>query len=272
MTRPNPCPTGRHAFWRTPRRGALAVLALLALTACREDLYTGLDEGQANELVAVLAASDIAAWRERDKKGVYAVRVDGPDVAQAIGILQARGLPREKFQALGDVFTAEGIVGTPFEQQARFNHAMNQELSGMITSISGIKSARVLVTAPPVQRYQREAPRATASVVVHHGPDFATTRYASTIKSIVSHSMPDLEYEDVAVAFFPVGGPVVVETAAATPAAVPRSDDSRSARAFMVSLWHDDTLRLGGGLLLVVSLGLLVLGLRQAGPRRGDPS
>ena len=193
----------------TSRIRGLAVAAALcvALAGCKEELYSDLDEAQANEMVAVLAAGGIEAGRSRDKDSVYAVLVEGSDVAAATTVLRADGLPRARFQSLGDVFSADGLVGSPFEQQARFLHAMNQELSHSVSSIHGIREARVLVTAPPQGRYEREAPPASASVVIQHEPGFDAAAHVSTIKTIVAHSLPNLDYDDVAVALFAAPGP-----------------------------------------------------------------
>ena len=182
--------------------------------------FAEVDENQANEMVAVLATAGVSSSRSADKKGIYALSVDGQDVAGAITILKNAGYPREQFQSLGDVFSADGIIGTPFEQHARFIHAMNQELSQTITSIAGVRSARVFVTAPPKGRYDRTPPRASASVTVHHETDFDASKNLSMIKQIIAYSLTNLDYDDVAVALFPAGGPkiAVVSEASVTPA------------------------------------------------------
>ena len=201
-------------------RIAAALALCAALAGCEKELYSELDEAQANEMVSVLAASGIAAGRERDQDNVYAVTVKGADVAAAVTLLRAEGLPRARFESLGDVFASGGIVGSPFEQQARFVHAMNQELSNSVTSIHGVRSARVLVTAPPKDRYARESPPASASVVIHHEAAFDAEAHVSTIKTMVAHSLPNLEYDAVAVALFPAEGPEA-RPAAARPALPP---------------------------------------------------
>lgn len=195
------------------RRIVAAAALCLALAGCKEELYSELDEAQANEMVSVLAASGIAAGRERDDD-VYAVLVEEADVAAAVTLLRTEGLPRARFQSLGDVFSSEGIVGSPFEQQARFIHAMNQELSNSVTSIHGVRSARVLITAPPKDRYARESPAASASVVIHHETNFDADAHVSTIKTMIAHSVPNLEYDAVAVALFPAAGPEFEPTTA----------------------------------------------------------
>lgn len=194
---------------RTSRLGIAASLCL-TLAACKEDVYSNLAEREANEMVAVLSAAGIAPSRRRDKDGAYALRVEAADVPAAITLLREAGYPRETFQTLGEVFNAEGVFGTPFEQHARYIHAMNQELSSTITAIDGIRSANVLVTAPPRGRFDREAPRATASVAIHYENGEDIRPDLSSIKMLVAHALPNLDYDDVAVALFEAGGPIVM--------------------------------------------------------------
>jgi type III secretion protein J len=194
----------RKTVW-TP----LLLVAALLLSACKEDLYTALPEREANEMVAVLAAQGIVSSRERDQDGAYALRVEAADVPAAITVLRDQGYPREAFQTLGDVFNTDGAFSTPFEQHSRYLHAMNQELSATITAIDGIRSARVLVTAPQRERFDREPPRATAAVAIHYEAGQDIRAMLPQIKTLIAHALPNLDYDDVAVALFEAGGPAV---------------------------------------------------------------
>ncbi|MEM7526940.1 MAG: type III secretion inner membrane ring lipoprotein SctJ [Pseudomonadota bacterium] len=187
----------------------LALVLLVA--ACKQDVYSGLDEHQVNEMVAVLASHGIEARRDRDKDGTFVLQVSDAEVAPAITLLREAGLPRVTFETLGEVFSAGGVFGTPFEQHARYVHAMNQELSATITAIDGIRFAKVLVTAPQKGRFDQEAPPATASVAIHYERGRDVRSQLSSIKMLVAHALPNLDYDDVAVAIFEAGGPVVAE-------------------------------------------------------------
>ena len=191
------------------KRSLVIGACCLALAGCKEVLFSDLDEVEANEMVAILAASGVEAKRERDKDNAYSLLIAADDVASATTILRNQGYPKPKFQSLGDVFSAEGIVGTPFEQHARYIYAMNEELSRTVTSISGVRSAYVLVTAPPKERYQREAPAASASVTINHDPGFDAERLVPKIKTVIAHALPNLDYDNVAIALFPAAGPQI---------------------------------------------------------------
>lgn len=194
------------------RRGLLSMLLVLVLgltSGCKEVLYSDLAEREANEMVALLASSGIHAGRERDKKGIYAISVESVDIPAAVMLLKAANLPSEKFLDFADIFSAEGIVSTPFEQQALYIHALNQELSHTLTNLKDIRSARVLITSPPKGRYDREPPKATASVTLEHEQSASLVARVGVIKSIVAHSVPNLDHDDVVVALFPADGPVL---------------------------------------------------------------
>jgi type III secretion protein J len=168
-------------------------------------------------MLAVLASVGIESSRARDKNDNYDLLVDTVDIATSITVLKNSGYPKEQFETLGDVFSASGIVGTPFEQHARFIHAMNQELASAITTISGVRTARVLINSPTQGRYDRSMPAAGASVTIHHEADFEPSHATAMIKQIVSSSVSNLEYDDVAVAFFAAGGPQIKASVDAVP-------------------------------------------------------
>ncbi len=190
-----------------------ALSMCVLLIGCKETLYSNLNEREANEMLAVLASVGIESSRARDKNDNYDLLVDTVDIATSVTVLKNSGYPKEQFETLGDVFSASGIVGTPFEQHARFIHAMNQELASAITTISGVRTARVLINAPTQGRYDRSMPAAGASVTIHHEVDFEPSHATALIKQIVSSSVSNLEYDDVAVAFFAAGGPQIKDSA-----------------------------------------------------------
>lgn len=181
----------------------ICVVLAICVAGCKETLYSSLSELEANEMVSVLAAADVESKRVRGKDGVYELQVHGDDIAIATVLLKAAGLPKQKFQSLGDVFSSSGIIGTPFEQQARYIFAMNQELSRTTSEIDGVESARVIVNAPLVDRYNRNSTSSTASVTIHYEAGFDTQSSIIKIKQIVAHSVPNLDYDDVSVVFFP---------------------------------------------------------------------
>ncbi len=174
---------------------------------CKETLYSGLNEREANEIVAVLDISEVSAQREQDKDGLYSVLVDAELVAIATRILMSEGLPREQFESLGQVFTSDGISATPFDQRARYIHALNQELSRTVSELGGVRAARVFVTLPEEDSLSRQTAPAKASVSVTFYEGDLARSFISNVKLLISHSVSNLKYEDVAVVLFPMAPP-----------------------------------------------------------------
>jgi len=190
----------------------LLPLIFVLLAGCKETLYSNLQEVDANEMVSVLEASGISASRSRDKKGIYEVLVDADQVAVAVSILRNEGLPRESFKNIGDIFSTDGVVTTPFAEKARFIYALNEELSATISAIKGVKGARVFITmSSPESRFSREIIPSRASVTIQYEKGFVKNLFVPSIKTLVSHSVPNLEYDGVVVVLFPAGGSVATQ-------------------------------------------------------------
>lgn len=180
--------------------------AFVALAGCKEVLYSNLDETEANQMVAVLQAADIDADRSKDADGVYAILVEKTQIGASVLLLQNEGLPRKKFTSLGEIFADTGIVGTPFEERARFMHALNQELADTISAIDGVREARVHIVLPETARFDREGKSASAAVAVYYRNAFDAQTIVPTIKTMMAHSVPELKYDDVAISLFAAGG------------------------------------------------------------------
>jgi type III secretion protein J len=187
--------------------GVLLFAVVFFVSGCKEVLYSDLSEREANEMVAVLDTGGISAGRERSKDGIYNITVDEALVASAVKLLQAAGFPKHKFQSLGDVFAGDELVGSPFNERARFMHALNEELSRTIGEIVGVRSARVQVMVPSQDKYDPAPKIATASVAVMYDERRDLSPVVPVIKTLVAHSVPNLSYDDVAVALFPVTVP-----------------------------------------------------------------
>lgn len=188
------------------------LLLLTALTACDEPLYSDLSEGDANDMIAVLTAAEIKASRTKDKDGQYTVEVAEHDIGAAVTILKSHSLPRERFSSLGEVFDASGLIGTPFEERARYMYALSQELSETIAGINGIDSARVHVVLPKEDRFAKKAADASASIAIYTREGFDLTAHATTIKQLVAFGVPNLSYDNVVLARFKTGGVSIVRT------------------------------------------------------------
>ncbi|MEM7642061.1 MAG: type III secretion inner membrane ring lipoprotein SctJ [Pseudomonadota bacterium] len=182
----------------------VAAALCLALTGCKTDLYSGLGEREANEIVAVLQLAGIDADRKMVAAGEVTVMVPKAHFAAAVETLNAEGYPRQTFQNLGDVFEGNGFVVSQMEERARFIFALSEELSRTISEIDGVLSARVHVVLPTEDPLSRRSEPSSASVVIRHAADAATRELQPEIKVMVANSIEGLDYDSVSVVFIPV--------------------------------------------------------------------
>lgn len=189
---------------RIRRRMALSATLILALTACKTDLYTGLSERDANEILSVLIQSGLDAQRIEVQPGQITVKVEDAQFAQAVDVLRAQGLPRRDFVNLGDVFQGNGFVVSEMEERARFVYAMSEELSRTITQIDGVISARTHVVLPTTKPLSRDTTPSSASVFIRHAGWLEPASLVPQIKSLVANSIEELAYENVSVVLLPV--------------------------------------------------------------------
>lgn len=226
-------------------RMAFVVVGLMALQACSSELYTGLDQREANEIVAALLRSGIPAERVAGTDGTMTVTVTEKRFAQAMAVLDQAGLPREKFQTLGEVFKRDGLVSSPTEERAAMLFGLSQELSQTVSEIDGVLSARVHVVLPENDPLRQNLTPSSASVFIRHRDDTLMSELVPQVKMLVSNGISGLTYDKVSVTLVPV-----------PPAANVSTDDPQFVNVF--GLWvHPDSASMLTW--LIVGLGALVV-------------
>ena len=187
-------------FFARTLRLALAAVVLSALAACGSNvtLYSSASEGEANELLSVLLDAGIHAEKVSGKEGV-AVSVDGSQVARALDILRSRGLPRERFDGMGQIFRKEGLVSSPLEERARYIYALSQELTNTLSQMDGVLAARVHVVLPERGEIGEAATPSTAAVFIKHRVGYSFDALKPQIRQLVTHSIPGLTEDRVSI-------------------------------------------------------------------------
>lgn len=179
----------------------LAALALpFALAGCGEqDIYSKLTEGEANEIVAALGQADIASSKREAGKEGWSVAVGEDQFARAVDVLRAKGLPRDKYASLGQVFEKKGFVSSPIEERARLNYGLSQELSHTVSEIDGVVEARVHLAIPEADPLSDKIKPSSAAVFVKYQPGFDLRGETGAIKALVTNSVEGLSYDRVSV-------------------------------------------------------------------------
>ena len=204
----------------TARAGRIVagLAALLLLAGCGEEaLYSNLDEREVNEMVAVLGRAGLPATKRGDATGGFSVATSPGAFADAVTVLQRNGLPRERYETIGDVFANEGFVSSPLEERARLNFALSQEIAHTISSIDGVVMARVHLAVPQRDELGDEVEPASASVFVKHRRSVDLAGDVASIKALVVDGIENLSYDDVTVALFPTSADEVPVRDAASP-------------------------------------------------------
>lgn len=179
---------------------------LFFLLGCKQVLYSGISERQANEMVALLHANSISVSRERDKDGIYSILVKENSVGSATMLLSSAGMPRETFKAFDDIFPGNSIVTTPFEERARHTFMMSQELGQTINEIRGVVSARIHLALPQDTGSFESNSRPRAAAAIYYNSNFDQANAVPRIKNLVSFSVPNLEYENISIGLFEANG------------------------------------------------------------------
>ncbi len=174
-------------------KAALFISIIVLLTGCKSvvDLHTNLSESDANEVVAALVSKGIGAKKISLKDG-FSVQIDEADMARAVNLLSARGLPRRQKTSMGEIFKKEGVISTPLEERARYIYALSQELEFTLNEMDGVIAARVHVVLP-----ERIAPGepinpSSAAVFIKHEKDYDPDIYSSRVKLLIASSIPGL--------------------------------------------------------------------------------
>jgi type III secretion protein J len=181
----------------------LILVLLFLLSGCKTELYSGLPENEANEMLSVLLTANISAEKLPGKKGVVDLKVERSQISAAIQVLKAHGFPKREYATLGQVFKKEGLISSPLEERARYIHAVSEELSETISRIDGVLSTRVHVVLPEVSQAGSKLNPSSASVFVKHDEDVELNAYIPKIKLLVNNSIEGLDYEKITVVLFP---------------------------------------------------------------------
>jgi type III secretion protein J len=189
------------------RRLSLGLVCVLTswLTACggQVELLSTIPEADANEVIAALINSQVRASKVPGKEGMVGVRVPQEQAAQAVDILRERGLPREHFNGMGQVFRKDGLISSPIEERARYLNALSQDLSSTLSRIDGVLFARVHLVLPERGSGSDRDQPASAAVFIKHLSDSDLDLLQPQVRRLVVNSIPGLSMERVSVVLVP---------------------------------------------------------------------
>ncbi|MBQ7189537.1 MAG: type III secretion inner membrane ring lipoprotein SctJ [Kiritimatiellae bacterium] len=184
--------------------GFAALAVALFLTGCDKEttLHTGLEERQANLIMATLLDSGISCHKSPGEEGTWTVLVGEQNFAKAVNLLEQRGLPRRAYQGIAEVFKKTGMISSPSEERIRFMDALAQDLSRTISQIEGVVDARVHVVLPENDPFARNTLPSSAAVAIRARWDSDISDLVPSIKGLVQNAIEGLSHEKIMVTVF----------------------------------------------------------------------
>lgn len=188
-------------FWLT----MLAVLPIAALVGAYlwlnqppyRTLYPRLSDQSGGEVMAALDQLDIA-YRLSENDGT--IQVPANQLYAARYKLAARGLPKPDTQAYARTEPTQSFGLSQFQEQLRYQHALESELVRSIETLAAVASARVHLAIPKASPFLRDPPPVTAAVLLQFKPQQTlTSEQVSAIQHMVAASVPRLKPVDVSV-------------------------------------------------------------------------
>lgn len=186
----------------------VVLIVLVCFTGCRKtDLYHGLSEEEANEILVVLNSQGIDATKVQEVKQqevFWTIQVDPKRINDAQRVLVDHNLPRKKELGLSGVYKEKGLIPTPDEQKARYLLALKGEIINSLKEIPDVVDADVVLNIPTPDEFASptaKEKRPTASVVVKARPTDTAQEALSEakIQQHVANTVENLNPRDVSV-------------------------------------------------------------------------
>lgn len=168
-----------------------------AKTPSYQVLFNGLPMSETAEIVSVLQQTNTDYKLDAASGSVL---VPASKVQMLRMELAAEGLPRSASPGMEMLNQDQGFGTSQFIERARYQHAMEEELSRSISEIYNVKSARVHLAIPKQSVFVRERKPASASVVVnlYSGRNLEPNQVAA-VTHMVASSVPDMSNKDVTI-------------------------------------------------------------------------
>ncbi|MHB1143968.1 MAG: flagellar basal-body MS-ring/collar protein FliF [Thiobacillus sp.] len=190
------------------RRSMLVLLVLLPLAALAAAylwfnppvyrvLYTQLSDRSGGEVITALEQLNIP-YRLSVADGTIEVPADQLHAARYR--LAARGLPKSDADAEDEADRAPRFGASSLQEQQRYQHTLEIDLARSIQALEAVELARVHLALPRVSPFLRDAPSATAAVLVRLRPGAQlSAEQVTTIQTLVAASVPRMKRAEVQV-------------------------------------------------------------------------
>ncbi|MCP5120968.1 MAG: flagellar M-ring protein FliF [Pseudomonadales bacterium] len=168
-----------------------------AMTPDFTPLYGELSPASAAEIIQSLERSGVS-YKVSSQSGIISVP---SDVVREMRLkLAGEGLPQGHTSGFDALHQEQQLGVSSFMEKARFDRALEQELSSSIASLDSVKAARVHLALPAQSAFVRKKNKPAASVLVSLYPGRQLTEnQLAGIVHLVAFSVPGLEADQVSV-------------------------------------------------------------------------
>ncbi len=235
------------------------IIAIILLQGCKQEkLLTGLDQRQANEVIAILQQNNIAAEKSDQGKLGLSVTVNTVDFVASVELLNQHNLPSAPRVEIMQAFPVDALVASPQAEKARLISVLEQRLEQSLSIINPITRAKVHISYPLGLRSDVRTPEPVhVSALLTYSGSIDEAKFGNEIKIFLKNSFGNIEFANISVVLFKQ--PVIQR---AVPTSRESSKDNNTLPLMMTLII---------ALLVTVSLGWLFW-QRQSAKEKNQPT
>lgn len=179
---------------------------LLLISGCKEEaLLNGLNQNQANEVVALLQKNNIEARKRNIAKSGYSVYVGLRDFSAAVDLTTIYNLPSKPRVEIAEMFPSDALISSPRAEVARIYSAIEQRLEQTLNQISGVVSSRVHVSydISNTDAEKKGKPMHLAVLLRYDTANNAPANLIADATRLLKNSFSNVDYDNISVVMTP---------------------------------------------------------------------
>jgi len=180
----------------------LGLICLSLLMGCSQELYSELNQTDANEIVLLLEKEGIAVTKEPMNEGLHSLHVDADKMGLALRLLKQHGLPKRKNATIPEIFPEGDMIQSKVTENARYTYAIQEELANTLMELKGVTIARVHIVMPEKDKVGRIINAGKASVFIKHLPNVSYTTQIPKLKKFILNSVRGVAEENITITLF----------------------------------------------------------------------
>lgn len=178
----------------------LILATCFLLAACDQELLKGLDQRQANEVLAVLQQDNISAKKQDGGKLGFSIQVGQADFVRAVQLLKANDLPSKPRVEIAQMFPADSLATSPRAEKARLFSGIEQRLEQSLLVLPSVVQARLHMSYDvETNAVTQKTPASHLSVLVIYRNADDEAVLINQIKRFLKNSLPSVNYDDISV-------------------------------------------------------------------------